>query len=199
MSNPSPEKADSGAAAPPPASGGIKAMLPLILTVVLMPALAYTMTMFVLLPKLQKSLGGDTVHARESEDGDKAHGGGGAHGTPDAHGASTSSGGGKSGGKTKVKVPLTKLIVNVSGSLGSRMLLVSLTLAGNNGDLKSRIEDENDQLRDVASSILASKTLADLEKPEARNLLRAELLSQFNTVLGAGTVQELYITEFAIQ
>ena len=68
-----------------------------------------------------------------------------------------------------------------------------------NGDLKSRIEDENDQLRDVGSSILASKTLADLEKPEARNLLRAELLSQFNTVLGAGTVQELYITEFAIQ
>ena len=57
----------------------------------------------------------------------------------------------------------------------------------------------NDQLRDLASSILGSKTIADLEKPEARNLIRAELLSQFNAALGGNAVQDIYITEFAIQ
>src|SRR6185503_18772343 len=102
-------------------------------------------------------------------------------------------------GKAKMKVPLTKLVVNVSGSLGTRLLLTSLTLAGGANEFKTRIEDNMDQLRDIAATVLASKTIADLEKPEARNLIRSELLSQFNTVLGNGFVQEVYITEFAIQ
>jgi flagellar basal body-associated protein FliL len=64
--------------------------------------------------------------------------------------------------------------------------------------LKTKVEENTDQLRDIASSILGSKTIADLEKPEARNLIRAELLSQFNSALGGG-VAEIFITELAIQ
>ena len=45
----------------------------------------------------------------------------------------------------------------------------------------------------------ANKTLADLEKPGARNLIRAELINGFNNVLGDSSVQEIYITEFGIQ
>ena len=169
---------------PAPASGGLKAWLPLIGTVVLMPVLAYVMTTFVLLPKLQHSLGAQPVQARDS----------GAE-TP-GEGEKT---GAKEGGKPKIKVPLSKVIVNVSGSLGTRMLLASFTLAGSSGEFKSKIEENNDQLRDLAASTLGSKTIADLEKPEARNLIRAELLSQFNAAMGGNMVQEIYITEFAIQ
>ena len=95
--------------------------------------------------------------------------------------------------------PVGKPTFNVSGSLGTRLLLTSLTLAGNGGDFKTKVEDNNDQLRDIASTILSSKTIADLEKPESRNLIRAELLSQFNAALGNGFIQEIFITEFAIQ
>ena len=59
-------KSATASAAPAAApAGGIKALLPLILAVVLMPVLAYVMTMFVLLPKLQKATGGapPTEHA----------------------------------------------------------------------------------------------------------------------------------------
>jgi len=168
------------------APGGLKAWLPLIITVILMPVLAYAMTTYVLLPKLRNSIGTQTVEARETG---SEHGGGGG-------GESASS---KETGKPKTKVPLSKVIVNVSGSLGTRMLLASFTLAGNTTDLKTKIEDNNDQLRDLAATTLGSKTIADLEKPEARNLIRAELLSQFNSVLGGNAVQEIYITEFAIQ
>ena len=90
-------------------------------------------------------------------------------------------------------------MVNVSGSLGSRLLLASLTLTGSASDFKARIEDNTDQLRDIASGTLSGKTIVDLEKPEARNLLRAELLSQFSSILGNGFVQDIYITELAIQ
>src|SRR5580704_2214248 len=52
-----PEDGDSAAAkAAAPASGGIKAWLPLIVAVVTMPALAYATTKFVLLPKLEHSI-----------------------------------------------------------------------------------------------------------------------------------------------
>ena len=78
-------------------------------------------------------------------------------------------------------------------------VLASFTLAGSSSDFKAKIEENNDQLRDLASSTLGSKTIADLEKPEARNLIRAELLSQFNAALGGTPVQDIYITEFAIQ
>jgi flagellar FliL protein len=183
MANPAETKTE---AAPAPSGGGMKAWLPLMLTVLLMPGLAFVMTKFVLLPQLAKSLGAETVNAREG------HGESGS-----SHGESKSGKEG-GGGKAKVKVPLTKIVVNVSGSLGSRLLLASLTLAGNNNDFKNKVEENTDQLRDLAASILSTKTITDLEKPEARNLLRAELISQFNSVLGGG-VQDLYITEFAIQ
>lgn len=162
----------------------MKAWLPLLITVLLMPALAFAMTKFVLLPQLAKSLGTQTVHARE---GEAASGHGEAKNGKEA-----------SAGKARIKIPLTKIVVNVSGSLGSRLLLASLTLAGNSNEFKSKVEDNMDQLRDLAASILSTKTITDLEKPEARNLLRAELISQFNSVLGGG-VQDIYITEFAIQ
>src|SRR5258708_5997882 len=86
--------------APAPPSGGLGGWLPLIITVVLMPVVAYAMTTYVLLPKLQHSLGGQTVQARETSNNDGAAGG--AEKAP-----------AKESGKPKVKVPLSKVIVNV--------------------------------------------------------------------------------------
>src|SRR6185503_581406 len=169
---------------------GFKPWLPLIVTLLLMPALAYGLTMFVLLPKLQKGLGGGhPAEPAESAPGDSGH-----------HGGATKVNAREPGSaKAKIKVPLSKIVVNVSGSLGTRLLLTSLTLAGSTTDFKERIEENIDQLRDLSAGILGNKNIADLEKPESRNLIRSELLSQFNTVMGTGFVQEIYITEFAIQ
>jgi flagellar basal body-associated protein FliL len=173
--------------------GGLMAWLPLILSLTLMPAVAYAMTAFVLVPKLQKSLGGgDTVAAREhGAEGEAAHG-------SEKSAGEKEKGHGKEA-KAKIKVPLSKIVVNVSGSLGTRLLVASVTLVGSAPDFKTRVEDATDQLRDLSSSTLGSKTISDLEKPESRNLIRSELLAQFNAALGGQYVQEIYITELAIQ
>lgn len=184
-------KSAEGAA---PASGGIKAMLPLILNVVLMPVMAYVMTVFVLLPKINS--GGVTAHAK-TEASESA---GGEHGeeAKEEHGSSSS--GKHGGGGGKVSVPLSnKVLVNVSGTAGTRYLLASLTLVGGSAELKEAVDKSDAQLRDVASSVLATKTIADLDKPGSRNLIRTELISAFNGVLGDGRVKEIYFTEFAIQ
>lgn len=184
-----PEETKEGkteATPPPSGQGGFKAWLPLIVSIVLMPALAYGLTSFLLIPKLRQELGGpQNVQAREADTGSK-------------HG-STEKSGGKETGKAKNKVTISKIVVNVSGSLGTRLLLASFTLAGSANDFKTQVEDHMDQLRDLAASTMSSKTISDLEKPEARNLLRAELVSQFNAALGGNMIQEIYLTEFAIQ
>lgn len=200
--------AEAGAAAAP---SGIKAMLPLIIAVVLMPGLAYAMTTFVLLPKLQKSLGAPAAAAgaAEAEPAAEGHGKPAAaeHGKPEAgeHGKPAEGGHGKtgkegSGGKGKVTVPMKeRVLVNVAGTMGTRYLVANFTLVGANSELKHLVDESEAQLRDVASSVMANKSIADLERPGARNLIRTELISAFNTTLGNGMVQEIYFTEFAVQ
>ena len=63
MSDKKSEESKPAEGAAPAASGGIKAMLPLILNVVLMPVMAYVMTVFVLLPKMNS--GSVTAHAKD--------------------------------------------------------------------------------------------------------------------------------------
>lgn len=164
-------------AASAPVAGGFKSWLPLVVTIVVMPLIAYTMTEFVLLPQVKKGLGINpavtgTAKAKETKE------------SPDAK---------------RETVPMNKLLVNVSGTMGARYLLVSLSLSGSNLEFKPKIEAHDPQLRDFACGVLATKTIADLEKPGSRNAIRSELINGFNNVLGSALVQEIYLTEFAIQ
>ena len=164
-------------AAPVPSAGGFKAWLPLLVTAVAMPLIAFVMTQFVLVPQLKKSLGLSTaspipVRAKESKQAAEVK---------------------------RESVPMNKLLVNVAGTMGARYLLVSLAVAGSDQDFKAKVAAHDPQMRDFACGVLSTKTIADLEKPGARNVIRSELISGFNNVLGSGLVQEIYLTEFAIQ
>ena len=168
------EEAGSPAGA---AAGGFKAWLPLIVTILLMPALAFGVAQFVILPQLQKSLGVKTSSG----------------------GATSAKSKKESAGAKQESVLMNKLLVNVSGTMGARYLLVSLSVAGTSPDFKDKMLEHDAQLRDMACSALAAKTLADLEKPGARNMVRSELLTGFNNILGDSMVKDIYLTEFAIQ
>jgi flagellar protein FliL len=187
----------NGAAhAAPASSGGIKAYLPLIVNIVLMPVLAYAMTAFVLVPKLANKSGAAREEAEAAAD---------SHGAKTDSGAKADSAHGASGseavtGKTKVSVPLTKkTLVNVSGTMGTRYLLAEFILVGTGPNFRPAVEKADAELRDAAASALSNKTIADLEKPGVRNLVRSELITIFNSILGKGMVSEIYLTEFAIQ
>jgi flagellar protein FliL len=176
------EKAEkSQAAAPAQASvsaGGLKAWLPFLVTLVAMPLLAYGMTNFVLLPKLQHGLG--------------------VSGEAPAAGAKEGKSSKESDAK-KETAAMNKLMVNVAGSMGSRYLMASITLVGTTADFRAKIDRNDAQLRDAAGGVLSSKSLAELEKPGVRNLIRSELIAAFNSVLGGSVVHEIYLTEFAVQ
>ena len=176
--------ATNGVAHISPAASGFKAWLPLIATVIVMPLLAYATTAFVLVPRLQKA-----VSPAQSDAKDDSGKGGEGQGSKEAH-----------DGTGKVRVPLSKnIMVNVAGSQGTRYIVAGLTLVGTGSDFEGKIKRADDQIRDLASNILCAKSISDLEKPGARNLIRNEMLSVFNTALGNGVVQEIYLTDFAVQ
>ncbi len=79
---------------------------------------------------------------------------------------------------------MNKMLVNVAGTMGARYLLVSVSVVGTASDFKHKMVDHDAQLRDMACGDLATKTLADLENPEPRNVIRSELISGFNNILG---------------
>jgi flagellar FliL protein len=165
----------------PPAvapGGGFKVWLPLIITMLLMPALAFGVAQFVILPQLQKGLGIKTTSSSSGSTGNTKK---------------------EAAGGKQESVLMNKMLVNVAGTMGARYLLVSLSVAGTGSDFSKKMEDHDAQLRDMACGDLATKTLADLEKPGARNLIRTELINGFNNILGDSSVQDIYFTEFAIQ
>ena len=188
---------------------GIMGFLPLILTIVLMPALAFAMTKFVLVPQLQ-SMVGTPVHAEEShEDGHSEED---AHAEEDEHAEDEGhdeEGGGH--GEAAAKPPangeytyaVDKVVVNVARTRAQRFLMVSLVLTSKDSDFSENAELQNHRLKDLVMGALRTKTIDDIEQPGAQNLIRTELKSIINNTLSAGAkkpfVDELYFTEFAIQ
>lgn len=173
------------------ANPGIKAWLPLILALVLLPAIAYGVTTYILLPKLQKGLGiQSAAPAAESAHGGAAK----AEGHEGGAGAE-----GAVGPGGRVQVPISKLVVNVSGTMASRFLMVSMILVSSKPNFAALAKEREAQIKDTAGTILSTKTISDIEKPGARNLIRSELITAINQVFGGATVQEIYFTDFAIQ
>jgi flagellar FliL protein len=166
----------------------LQAWLPLLGAIVLLPVVAYGITTFILLPKLQKGLG-ITVPASPAHAPAAAASG---HGAPPADAK-------KPGAGAKDQMLLNKMIVNVAGTMGSRFLMTSLTMVSDNENFHTEVTKNEAQLRDTACGILSTKTIPDLEKPGARNLIRSELITAFNNILGASMVREIYFTDFAIQ
>jgi|ERR1043166_7472746 flagellar FliL protein len=180
----------------------IQAWLPLLVTIVLMPVLAFATTKFLILPKVVQAREG-AAEAAEREDARTESKHDGAKELKEARESKENKeareSGGKGHGKKKQTVPISKVIVNVAGSMGTRYLMTSFTLVSTQNDFKTTVEENKDQLLDLANTAMASKSISDLEKPGARNQLRSELMSIFNNALGANVVQEIYFTEFAVQ
>ncbi len=195
--------AADGAAAAAPAKAP-SPWMPIIAVVVLMPAISFAATQFLILPRLKSVLaeskpagaaGKEGEHgAKAAEHGGKSgeHGGkGGEHGGKDGKGGEGENG--------KFACDFEGVVVNLSGSLGTKYLKTSFTFNSSNANLKKIVEENKKQMLDVAINVLSSRSLADLEAPGSKNVIRNDLMAHFNEALHSDLIEQIFFTEFVIQ
>lgn len=197
------DKAGAGDKGGAPEKGGagdkksaLKAWLPAIAAVVLAPAVCYAVAQFVLLPRLQKQLALQApaagAHGAAAEEPPAESGGEeGGHGGKE----------GKEGAGGPGNYEFSNLVVNLSGTMGTRYLKTSfiVTPADKKGNLKGIFEEQKAKLTDITLNVLSSLTLADLEEPGSKNVLREKLVATYNQALGKRMVDQVYFSDFVVQ
>ncbi len=203
--------APEGAAAPAPAAeaaapkgGGIAGFLPLIIALVLAPVISWVVAEFVLLPRFKAQLVAAAGSSGEHAEAPKAE----AHKSePKAeakHEAKKPEGkkGGHGGGEVSNEGPgsykYDNVVVNLSGTMGTRYLKTSFLVTGKE-NLRELFDGRQPQLLDATLNTLGSLTLSDLEEVGSRNLIRARLIAAYNEVLGVRVVEQIYFSDFVIQ
>lgn len=166
---------------PPVVAKERNAWLPLIVAIILTPLISFGITQFVMIPKLKASL---------HQTGNQAA-------VPGKPGASQ--GGGEKKNAPSFDYAFDNIVVNLAGTKGTRYLKVSFSVISSNPMLKEIIAAHRVELLDLTLNILSSKTLADLEESGAKNILRHDLLENFNQALKNEVVDQLYFSEFVVQ
>lgn len=178
-------------AAPPAGGGGIKSFLPLIIALVLAPILSWATVQFLFMPKLKAEI---AAISAGGESGDGA-----AQEAPPPPPPAKSKGDAKADAATGGTYKFENMIVNLSGTMGTRYLKTSFTISGPNPALAASFEAKLPQLVDVTLGTLASLSLADLEEAGSRNVIRARLISAYNEALGKRLVEQIFFTDFVVQ
>jgi flagellar FliL protein len=176
--------ASAPAAAP---GGGVKAWLPAIAALLLAPAATWATVEFVLVPRLQKKL---TTAATEPTT-EHAAPAPAAHGKPGKEGKDAKDGG--------PNYEFQNVVVNLAGTMGTRYLKTSFLITGADTNIKAIFEGAKPKLTDVTLNVLSSLTLADLEEPGAKNVIREKLVTAYNQALGRKVADQVYFSDFVIQ
>ena len=190
-----PPPADGAAAAAGGKGSALKAWLPVIAAVILAPAASFAVAEYVLLPRLQHKLAA-TVPAAANEEAPASTDDSAKGGKEGKEGKD-----GKEGGGTAANYEFSNLVVNLAGTMGTRYLKTSfvITPAEKNGNIKQVFETQKAKLTDITLNVLSSLTLADLEEPGAKNVLREKLVAAYNQALGKRVVDQVYFSDFVVQ
>jgi flagellar FliL protein len=170
------------AAAPSPATGSKwLAWAVAAAAVVLAPALSWVVADYVLLPHLAKRLeapvAADAAPAQPAEAA-------------------------ASDAKARPPPPsyqFNNVVVNLAGTMGTRYLKTSFIVTGSDAALANIFEGDKARLTDVTLNVLSSLTLADLEEPGSKNVLREKLVAAYNQTLGRKVADQVYFSDFVVQ
>ena len=124
------------------------------------------------------------------------------------HGASAEAAapahGGKAGkegkeGANPATYEFTNVVVNLAGTMGTRYLKTSFIVTGLDANIKSTFEGQKAKLTDITLNVLGSLSLADLEEPGAKNVLREKLVLAYNQAIGKRVAEQVYFSDFVVQ
>ena len=96
-------------------------------------------------------------------------------------------------------VTLPSFLVNLSDPLGRRYIKLTLDVEVASSDAAQVLESSSPKVRDAVILLLSSKSYADLASLENKILLKNELVTRLNQIIGSSKVVRVYFTELVIQ
>jgi len=94
---------------------------------------------------------------------------------------------------------IENLVINPAGSLGSRLLLMSVVLDVARAEDRVRLETRDAEVRDRIATVLAAQTLDMLGAPSARDSLKHLIAGAVAPLLGASPPVRVFLPQFVIQ
>ena len=184
-------KGDAPAAAPiaaPAKKSALAAWLPVIASILLAPVATWAAVEFVVLPRLQKKIATMPPPEAAPAEGGESHGG-----------KEGKEGKGGKEGKEGATYEFQNVVVNLAGTMGTRYLKTTFLVSGVDSSIKTTFDAAKPRLTDVTLNVLSSLTLADLEEPGAKNVIREKLVAAYNQALGKKVAEQVYFSDFVIQ
>jgi flagellar protein FliL len=169
----------------PGAKGALSSWLPVIAAVLLAPVATWATVEMLVLPRMLKKLSAPAVAAAApapaaAAEGDAKKGEGGKESGPPGY-------------------EFSSVVVNLSGTMGTRYLKTSFLVTGSEPNIKGIFEAAKPRLTDVTLNVLSSLSLADLEEPGSKNVIRERLVGAYNQALGKKVAEQVYFSDFVIQ
>jgi len=181
-----PEPAAAAPAEAPPAkkTGLVATLLPSLLAIIGAPALTWVVCQFVLIPRLKNELS-TPIEVSEPHAAEAA---------PSGHGKAAASE--KSAGNA---YKFENIVVNLSGTMGTRYLKTTFLVTGADAALVSTFESNRPALVDVTINVLSSLSLSDLEEAGSKNLIREKLVQSYNQSLGRKVAEQIFFSDLVVQ
>ncbi len=119
--------------------------------------------------------------------------------SPQAQTEQSAGSGGEVSPKDAQVVSLPTFLVNLADPLGRRYIKLTLDVELVNPAAGAQLEGAMPRVRDAIILLLSSKSYADLAPLENKLLLKNEIVTRLNQVLGGSKVLRVYFTDMVIQ
>ncbi len=118
--------------------------------------------------------------------------------------------GSKKGGEKKEEVKkqpetpavlysLDPIVVNLYDPTGKRYMQIRLALALPNKKAEEEIKDKEPIIKDAIITYLSAKTPEEVIQPEAKEIIKRDLVKRINQALGEDLVLKVYITQYIVE
>jgi len=174
---------DTNPATGPAPKKSNNSLLPIIVVILLVPALCYGVMEFVVIRQLKSASGGGDHSKTENHDKPKSD-------LPkkyvEPHG--------------EYIAKFGAVVVNIAGTGNSRILRVDISLQSSDKDIQKIIDDRMGPLKYAAIRILSSYQLDQVNNNEQGMAIASDaILRRFNQILGAEVIDRIFFTEYIVQ
>lgn len=168
-------------------SGTTNPWIPVLVMIIALPVLIFVTVEIVLIPRMQKALSQVSPNHTQGQNTTEV--------TPteelydnEAHAS-----------KPYANFEFKDIVANLSGSMQTRYIKTTFTVAGNDPEFVEIMQKNRAKLIDATLRILSSLTIKDLDNPGIQNTVRSDLLALFDSVLKGKVIKEIYFSEFVAQ